>query len=545
MTFTYKLSCRLALIRDRLPLLASVAALAACEVPVRSDPGVSVVQVVVVPESLSLDPAQPIQLTATPRDASGNTLSGRVVTWGSSNAAVATVTASGLVTGVAAGSATITATSEGKSGTAAVSVTPVLVASVTMSPTLANVLVGQTVQLTATPRDATGNVLTGRVVTWASSNTGVATVSSGGLVTAVAAGPAIITATSEGKNGTTGITVTLTPAAVASVSVSPASASVIAGQTVQLTATPRDANGNALTGRVVTWGSSNTGVATVNGSGLVSGVTAGSGTITATSEGKAGSAVVTVVNSPGPSTDTIYAEGFESGSLSSWQDGVDPSRQRVVTDPAFSRSGSRYLEITLPAGGDGGWLTRFFMPGYDSVYVSYYIRFDSSWTGMTKLMGLYGSRTDNQWSGFGTAGRCPNGTDFFVAFLTTETGTGDPGNVRFYTYYPDMAREPDGVTCWGRYGDGSETYVPPLALSRGVWHKVELWVKLNTPGQYNATQKVWVDGVLRGVWTGFRFRNTTDLTLNAFQISASSAPTSTTRKLYVDDIVILPALPSP
>jgi hypothetical protein len=87
--------------------------------------------------------------------------------------------------------------------------------------------------------------------------------------------------------------------------------------------------------------------------------------------------------------------------------------------------------------------------------------------------------------------------------------------------------------------------VPPLALSRGVWHKVELWVKLNTPGQYNATQKVWVDGVLRGVWTGFRFRNTTDLTLNAFQISASSAPTSTTRKLYVDDIVILPALPSP
>src|SRR5205807_5855272 len=133
---------------------------------------------------------------------------GRVVTWASSNTAVATVNGSGLVTGVAAGAATITATSEGQGGTAAITVTPVPVASVTVAPASASVTVGQTAQLTATPKDASGNPLAGRVVTWGSSNTAVATVNGSGLVTGVAAGAATITATSEGQGGTAAITVT-------------------------------------------------------------------------------------------------------------------------------------------------------------------------------------------------------------------------------------------------------------------------------------------------------------------------------------------------
>src|SRR5207247_6433515 len=58
---------------------------------------------------------------------------------------------------------------------------------------------------------------------------------------------------------------------------------VSAGSSLPLTATPKDANGNPLVGRTVTWQSSNTSAATVNGSGLVSGVAAGSATITARS----------------------------------------------------------------------------------------------------------------------------------------------------------------------------------------------------------------------------------------------------------------------
>jgi len=89
---------------------------------------------------------------------------------------------------VAAGTATITATSEGKSGTAAITVTPVPVATVTVSPASASIFVGGTQQLSAVTKDSVGTTLTGRVVTWSSSNTAIARVSSSGLVTAVAAG---------------------------------------------------------------------------------------------------------------------------------------------------------------------------------------------------------------------------------------------------------------------------------------------------------------------------------------------------------------------
>ena len=256
---------------------------------------VPVASVAVSPASASVQVGQTVQLAATPRDANGNPLSGRAVSWASSNTAVATVSGSGLVTGVTAGSATITATSEGQGGTATITVSTVLVASVTVSPATASVQAGQTVQLAATPKDANGNPLSGRTVTWASSNSAVATVGGSGLVTGVTAGSATITATSEGKSGTSAITVTApAPAPVASVTVTPAPASVPTGQTVQLTATLKDANGNTLTGRTVAWASNNTAVATVTGSGMVSGVTAGTASIAATSETVTGTSALTV-----------------------------------------------------------------------------------------------------------------------------------------------------------------------------------------------------------------------------------------------------------
>jgi len=141
---------------------------------------------------------------------------------------------------------TITATSEGQSGTASVTVANVPVASVTVSPTAPNMYVGGTVQLTATPKDAAGNVLSGRVIAWASPNTAIATVSATGLVTGVAVGAATITATSEGQNGTAAVTVSTVP--VASVTLSPATANVFVGATTQLSATLKDAAGTSSPG---------------------------------------------------------------------------------------------------------------------------------------------------------------------------------------------------------------------------------------------------------------------------------------------------------
>jgi uncharacterized protein YjdB len=149
-------------------------------------------------------------LTATVRDANGATLTGAAVTWSTDKPSIASVTQSGVVTGMSPGTATITATSGGKSGTATITVTLAPVATVTLSPPQLNLRDRnnqRTGTLTVTLKDANGNTLTGRSVTWSSSNTNVATVNQSGVVTAQNPGNATITATSEGKSGTATVNV--------------------------------------------------------------------------------------------------------------------------------------------------------------------------------------------------------------------------------------------------------------------------------------------------------------------------------------------------
>src|SRR5207247_123825 len=195
------------------------------------------------------------------------------------------------------------------------------------------------------------NTMTGRAVAWTSSNTAMATVSSSGLVTGVTAGSATITATSEGKSGTAAITVT--PAPVATVAVTPTTASLTVGQTTQLSATLKDANGNTLTGRTVAWTSSNTSMATVSSSGLVTGVTAGSATITATSEGKSGTAAITVTTSSGGAGGHVVIVLEENTNYSSSIGNMPWLDAQIVT----GGSATSYYATTHPSIGNYFMLT--------------------------------------------------------------------------------------------------------------------------------------------------------------------------------------------
>ena len=250
--------------------------------------------VVLSPQQATLSTGQTLQLTVSLTDDRGQVLIGRQVSFATSNAQVATVSATGLVTGVAPGSATITATSEGRSGTATFTVTPEPVSSVVISPANGSIVVGSTLQLSATPRNATGQTLTGRTITWSSGAPGLASVSAAGLVTGLAPGSAVVLATVEGKQGSAVITVRQVP--VASLTINPASATTAVGQSVTLSAKTLDAAGNVLTGRVVGWSSSDLTVATVNSAGVVTGVAAGTVTISASSEGQTASATVQVTS---------------------------------------------------------------------------------------------------------------------------------------------------------------------------------------------------------------------------------------------------------
>jgi uncharacterized protein YjdB len=235
------------------------------------------------------------QITATPRDAQGNALADRAVTWESQNTNIATVSPTGLITAVAPGTTTVAATSEGKVGTVTVTVTAPAVGSISVSPGSATVYVAATTPLTATVRDVNNLVIQGTAVSWSSDQPQTASVSQGGVVTGLAPGSATITASSSGKTGSAAITVQLAP--VASVTVSPSTLNLRdrnGERTGTLSAGLRDALGNVLTGREVSWSSSNMQVATVDDSGVVTAQNRGDATVTATSEGVSGTAIVKV-----------------------------------------------------------------------------------------------------------------------------------------------------------------------------------------------------------------------------------------------------------
>ncbi len=244
------------------------------------------------PTSAVLAPGATQQLTATLQDADSNVLTGRTVTWTTSDPTVASVSTTGLVTaGTAVGMATITSSSEGRSSAATITVQRP-VATVTLLPASVLLAPGAAQQLIAMLQDADNNVLTGRIVTYMTSSPTVASVSTTGLVTAgTAEGTATITAISEGRSGSATITV---QRPVATIALSPTSAVLVPGETQQLTATLRDAGNNILTGRAVTWSSSNPVVASVSAAGLITASTSGTATITASVEGRSGSATVTV-----------------------------------------------------------------------------------------------------------------------------------------------------------------------------------------------------------------------------------------------------------
>jgi len=162
---------------------------------------------------------------------------------------------------------------------------PLVVTTVTVQPATASVLVGATVSLTATARDQNGAVMAGQSFTWASTAPSIASVSSGGGVTGLAAGSATIRATDAGKSGQALVTVTALPPppAVAGITVSPVSASIRLGevQVLRFSATVFDASG-AVMAKPVVWSSGTVGVATIDTAGWITTVSLGSALITAT-----------------------------------------------------------------------------------------------------------------------------------------------------------------------------------------------------------------------------------------------------------------------
>ena len=152
---------------------------------------------------------------------------------------------------------------------------------------------GATVQLRAAVRDQSSAVMAGATVTWTSSASSVATVDASGLVTAAGNGTATITASAGSASGSAVVTVMQS---AGSVVVSPAADTVAPGDTLRLAAEAFDENAHRVEGAEFGWSSSDVSVATVDASGLVTGVAEGTATVTAAAGDASGASEITVEN---------------------------------------------------------------------------------------------------------------------------------------------------------------------------------------------------------------------------------------------------------
>lgn len=256
-----------------------------------------VASVEVTASTTTLLPSASAQFTAVARDQRGATLT-RSFTWTSDDVRVASVSSTGVVTGVGVGTTPVSATADGVRGSATVTVRAVPIASVTVMLAATTLSPGQTTTASAVVRDSLGSVVAGSALSWSSSNVGVATVTSTGLVTAVAAGSATISAAVAGKSGNAALLVV--PAPVASVTLVASDVGLFPGATTAVRADLRDAAGRLLSGRSVTWTSNNSASAAVDANGNVRAVALGEATITGVSEGTSGSTAIQVVASGMP-----------------------------------------------------------------------------------------------------------------------------------------------------------------------------------------------------------------------------------------------------
>jgi plastocyanin len=286
------------------------------------------------------------------------------VTWGSAAITSATISnasgSKGLATAVAPGTSTITAMLNGVGGLTVLTVTAAALQSIAIAPGNPSIPAGEVQPYAATGTYSDGTTLDITTqVTWTSADATVATISNDsntpGVATGVAPGASTISATLSGVTGSTGLTVT--PAILVMIMVTPDKSSVPKGQTEPFMAMGMysDNSMQDLTTQV-TWASTDTAVATISNTagsaGMATAVATGQSTISATMDGMMGSTVMTVTLLPALSPVAVNDNGqggyYQYGPWLPLPGGYNGTY--AVASPTSSPSASSRWLMTLPAG---------------------------------------------------------------------------------------------------------------------------------------------------------------------------------------------------
>ena len=235
----------------------------------------------------------------------------------------------------------------------------------------------------------------------------------------------------------------------------------------------------------------------------------------------------------------VFTEDFEGKDFSSWDSARHPQPPAVqlVTDSGRVHSGKQSVQFMVPAGkGVGAGLVKWFKPGYDQLYARWYCLFAEDYDqGDLNHTGAKLAAETDRWH-LGVAGQKPTGADFFITGIEPWRDwkrNPPPGELMFYTYYPDMKRDPDGHW-WGNSFKPQQKCL----LQRGRWYCLEMMVKANSPDRTDGEQAFWVDGELKGRFQGIRWRTTDTLKLNCFWLTMYIHDSPQTNRIWMDDVVV-------
>ena len=258
----------------------------------------------------------------------------------------------------------VVALSSWSCGSTAPDVTP-KVGAIVVSPASSTITLNAQLPLQAEVRDDSGGVVPDAAVTWTVQDPRIVRISADGVVTALAVGTSKVAANALGKSGIATITVASgspppappapppsgSQATVARVDVTPATTSMQAGATQTLPATPRDARGNAISGKSAAWASDNSAVASVSGGHVATSKT-GVATISATVDGVRGTATITVT--PGAASSvavTAPSKKLKPGSTMQLSAIATDSKGNVIPNQSFFWSSSNTNTATVSGSG--------------------------------------------------------------------------------------------------------------------------------------------------------------------------------------------------
>jgi len=285
---------------------------------------------------------------------------------------------------------------------------------------------------------------------------------------------------------------------VASVEVSPNAFGLDVGGTKQLDVTLRDADGNVLTGRAVSWTTSDVVVAAVSGGGLETALAAGSATITATSEGVNGTSAASVtapVPSAGGGAYPNEPVGFlavtERSYLATVEDGWTATTAggfSIVSDATAPKSPSAVGQMVYPAGSsdlDPGWTEYPSLAGlgYTRLYLSFWVKLSANWQGhktsVNKIGYVWVHDKPVVFPLVQGVGSAP---------LHTAVGLQDIPNLVAVTEAPNLGT---------------------VEIVRGQWHRWELVLVMNTGSNADGELHWWIDGVKVGEYKNIEYGDAT------------------------------------